>query len=576
MDKNKTISKSKYVAGLQCIKYLWYLINEPEVIPPFDEAMQFRFQQGHEVGNLAKSLFPDGVEIEHGVDIEAELARARELAGLSTGADLDTDDDANFAEKNVRCTLFEPAFTYKNAFARADILEPAGASASVDAWNIIEVKSASSIKEINKYDISFQKYCYEGAGLKINKCYLMYLNKDFKKDGPIDPRRFFLMYDVTAEAQILKKDVEKNLETMLEVINSATCPEVSIGKNCSSPYNCPLKQVCWGSMPKNNVFELYKGKDLACYFYQNGIIEISEINEVSMLNTVQLMQYRAVKESCEIVDREGIWDFLKKLKYPLRFLDFETFATAIPLFDGLRPYQNIPFQFSCHLMRSSGFMQSADARPENHYFLAGNDKTDPRKGFLESLKKALGYDGISNDRYSKTHNNGIEGRNEEKYDNKYGNLRDTASPAASTTTSSADMSSPAGSILVYYEAFEKNILRELAAVYPEHAWWVEDAIGRIVDLYEPFGKFYYYSSRQKGSASLKNVLPALTGISYNDMEISNGQMASIKYINITFLKDEQEPDKAQIEKIRKDLLDYCGLDTEGMIFILRELYKIVR
>src|SRR3972149_7476601 len=115
MDKNKIISKSKYVAGLQCLKYLWCLINNPEAIPPFDEVTQFRFQQGHDVGNLAKFLFPGGIEIEHGVDIEAELARARELTSLAAPA---------------RLPLFEPAFTYKNAFARADILEPSG----TDAW----------------------------------------------------------------------------------------------------------------------------------------------------------------------------------------------------------------------------------------------------------------------------------------------------------------------------------------------------------------------------------------------------------------------------------------------------------
>lgn len=516
---NKTISKSKYVAGLQCLKYLWYLVNDPEVIPPFDEVTQFRFQQGHDVGNFAKSLFSGGIEIEHGVDIKAELVRARELTNLADP--VSAANNKSTSGTSTRLPLFEPAFTYKNAFARADILEPSG----TDVWNIIEVKSASSIKDINKHDISFQKYCYEGAGLKIDKCYLMYLNRDFIKDGPIDPHQFFAMDDVTAEAEILKASVEQNINLMLEAISSVSCPKINIGKNCYNPYDCPLKQICWSHLPKNNVFELYRGKEVACYFYQNGIIEISQINETSMLSSIQHMQYRAVTENCEIIDRDSIDKFLKKLQYPLYFLDFETFATAIPLFDGLKPYQNIPFQFSCHIM------QTPDCKPENLYFIAGDESSDPRIGFLGSLKKALGYDN---------------------------------SPGSPAT----------GSILVYYESFEKNILKELAIVFPEHNWWIEDATERIVDLYEPFGNFYYYNCQQKGSASLKNVLPALTGHSYDDLEIQNGQMASLRYLNITFLKDEKEPDEAQVEKIRKDLLDYCGLDTEGMIFILRELYKI--
>ena len=554
MDKNKIISKSKYVAGLQCLKYLWYLINDPDAIPPFDEVTQFRFQQGHDVGNLAKSLFPGGIDIEYRVDIKAELAMARELTNLGTPVSTDpaaaaasaamTADD-NLSSGNtgtdgtgtgtvsaingstiIRHPLFEPAFTYKNAFARADILEPSG----TDAWNIIEVKSASSIKDINKDDISFQKYCYEGAGLKIDKCYLMYLNRDFIKDGLIDPHRFFTKEDVTIEAETKQENVEENINMMLEAISGDICPEISISKNCYSPYDCPLKQVCWSHLPINNVFELYKGKDLAFSFYQDGIIEISQINETSMLSDIQHMQYRSVTEKCPIINRDSVRQFLKKLQYPLYFLDFETFATAIPLFDGLKPYQNIPFQFSCHIV------QAPDAEPGNLYFLAGDDKIDPRIGFLESLKKALGYDG--------------------DYD---GNR--SGSPAN-------------GSILVYYETFEKNILKELAKLFPKHNWWVEDAIERIVDMYEPFGKFYYYNCQQKGSASLKNVLPALTGISYDEMEISNGQMASLRYLNITFLKEKTNLGEEESEKIRKALLDYCGLDTEGMIFILRKLYKI--
>src|SRR5659263_189882 len=131
---DKIISKSKYVAGLQCLKYLWYLINDPEAISPFDEVTQFRFQQGHDVGNLAKSLFPGGIDIEHGVDINAELARARELTNLAVPDAATVDNistsitstsavSPSTSGTNTRHPLFEPAFTYKNAFARADILE---------------------------------------------------------------------------------------------------------------------------------------------------------------------------------------------------------------------------------------------------------------------------------------------------------------------------------------------------------------------------------------------------------------------------------------------------------------------
>jgi hypothetical protein len=318
------------------------------------------------------------------------------------------------------------------------------------------------------------------------------------------------------------------------MVNKKEIPQVEISKNCYSPYECPLKKVCWDFLPEKNVFELYRGKDLAFSLYDRGIIEISQINETNILNPVQKIQHMTVRQKNTFINEDNIRHFLNRLKYPLYFLDFETFATAIPKYTGLKPYQNIPFQYSCNKIQSI-----FDTNQENFYFLADNDGSDPRKRFLKSLKKTLGY-----------HITETGGINDIKY--------------------------PSGSVLVYYESFEKNILHELADAFPEHASWIEHAISRIVDLYEPFGKFYYYNSSQKGSTSLKYVLPALTGISYDDMEISNGQQASLSFLDISFLNGKDRGiSQEHVNKIRKDLLDYCGLDTEGMIFILRKLYKLV-
>ena len=537
MNLKKTIlSKSKYISGIQCLKYLWYIINEPDSIPPYDESALFRFQQGHEVGELAKILYPDGLEVEHGIDIDSELEISRKLTGLAkTGCEYDFNKIKEYPEKKTegnRRTLFEPAFSYKNSFARPDILVPAES----DSWNIIEVKSSTSIKDINIHDIAFQKYCYEGAGLKINRCFLMHINKDYKKEQEtITPEDFFILEDVTEKAEFLQSDVEKNIEMMLEVINKKTSPEIKISKNCYSPYECPLKKVCWDFLPERNVFELYRGKDIAFSLYDKGIIEISQINEASIQNPFQKIQYLATSQNSVFIDKENIINFLNKLKYPLYFLDFETFATAIPKYIGIKPYQNIPFQYSCNRIQSI-----EDPCQENFYFLADNNGEDPRKDFLKNLKKTLGYD--------------LNSINDD---------------------SSRQIEYPEGTILVYYENFEKNILRELACAFPEHSVWIEHAISRIIDLYEPFGKFYYYNSVQRGSASLKNVLPALTGIRYDDMEISNGREASVRYLDITFLKDKKDSStKEYIGRVKKDLIDYCGLDTEGMIFILKELIRL--
>ncbi|MBC7333242.1 MAG: DUF2779 domain-containing protein [Actinobacteria bacterium] len=524
---DKIISKSKYLAGLQYQKYLWYLFNAPDQIPPYDEISLFRFKQGYEVAKLARSLFPDGIEVRYAVEgIEGIESMER---GRSTGdvKHLESQGSLGGIEEELIATkklilmkekrpIFEAAFLYRNSFARADVLEPA----ETDEWNIIEIKSATSIKDINKHDVAFQKYCYEGAGLRVNKCYIMYLNKDYKRSGQIDPQALFLKRDVTEEVEVLKENVEENIRIMLKFADLENSPEPPIGKNCYTPYECPLREFCWSFLPENNIFELYRGKDLACLFYQKGITSICGINEeeTSMLTPVQRLQYESVKRKREFVDVPRLRCFFEKLRFPLYFLDFETFATAIPLFDGLSPYQNVPFQFSCHVL------ESLDGEPQNFYFLA-DGKSDPRIDFLRSLKKTV------------------------------------------TDTQ--------GSIIVYYENFEKTILQELAIAFPQERLWIEDVISRIVDLYEPFGSFYYYHPRQKGSASLKNVLPALTGISYDEMEIKNGEEASLKYLTTTFLSDSHNLSGEDIEKIRKALLEYCDLDTRGMIYILRNLRKVV-
>lgn len=507
----RKLSKSRYLAGLQCHRYLWLLFNDPGSIPSHDEVTEFIFKQGHEVGQLAKTLFPGGFDLEPKDYTKGSIEEAIEKTKEHI-------DDGR--------VLFEPSFSYKNTFCMPDILIPI----SEGSWDIIEVKSSTSKKEVNTHDLSFQKYCLEGFGLKIRRCFLMYINKDYIRSGDIVPEDFFVKEDVTGDIELLMPGMKKRIDEMMDVINGP-CPDMKIGNGCFNPYECPLKDECWSILPKDNVFELYRGKALGAGLYEKGIKVISDIKDLSGLNKIQLMQYYCVKSQSRFVDNKNIKAFMGKLRFPIYLLDFETFATAIPLFDGIRPYQNIPFQFSCHIFNDLDLL-------ERHLFFLNEEELDPRKGLLVDLKHALGYQG--NDH-------------------------------------------PEGSIIVYYEYFEKLILKELAKAFPEEAHWIQDAMSRIVDLYEPFGKFYFYHPVQKGSASLKNVLPAITQrlpkeikerLDYDGLRINNGQQASIKYLSNCLLKDDNRVPKTLRDKTRQDLIDYCGLDTEGMIYILRELNEL--
>ena len=178
MSSRPYISKSKFLWGLQCPKLLWYAYNAKEQIPEPDASTQAIFDQGHDVGALAKKMFPDGVEVGAGV--------------------LDLDETIRLTKSafKLRKPLFEAAFSANGGYCRTDILRPA----PQNAWDIIEVKSTTSVKEVHLEDLGFQKWVLASAGLKIRNCYLMHINSDFVRQGKIDPKKFFTLADVTDQA----------------------------------------------------------------------------------------------------------------------------------------------------------------------------------------------------------------------------------------------------------------------------------------------------------------------------------------------------------------------------------------
>jgi hypothetical protein len=474
-----TVSKSKYLNGLQCHKLLWYAYNDKKAIPAPDEATQAIFDQGHDVGALARSLFPGGIEI------SGDVTQFAEVLERSRGA------------LSLRKPLFEAAFTYKNAYARADILLPVHRN----EWDIVEVKSSTQVKEINLHDLALQRYAYEGAGLRIRTCSLMHIDNTYVRRGAIDPQRLLATEDVTDDVALLLPGVERNLASMVRIIGAPKYPRTPIGPHCSDPYDCPLRDLCWDSLPEENVFSLYRGGAKAWELFGRGIEKLDDIPEDFPLSAVQKIQMEAYDTGKPVVDRKALGAFLGTLEYPLYYLDFETFATAIPLYDGVRPYQNIPFQFSLHIVGAPG------KTPEHHAFLAPGEE-DPRTELLAELKDLLGKK---------------------------------------------------GSIICYNASFEKARLRESCEAYPSYAAWWEKTEGRVVDLLVPFRSFQYYHPSQRGSASMKVVLPAITGKGYEGMAIADGGTASREYLRVTYGGASAE----EKTRVRDELLEYCGLDTMG-------------
>jgi hypothetical protein len=486
------LSKSKYLIGLQCPRLLWCHYNARDKLPPVDEQTQALFDQGHEVGLLAQKLFPDGIRIEWDASYEEVLRQS-------------------LSQLKARKPLFEAGFRMENGYARVDILEPAARG----KWDIIEVKSGTSIKDPNWDDVAFQSCCCEAAGVPIGKCHLMHVDNLYVRRGEIDPARFFVKEDITAVVREKREGLEDRLQEMLRVIELRECPGGTIGPHCDAPYSCPLRPECWQQVEEreNNVFTLYRLGAKAWELYRAGIIESEALPPDFRLSERQQIQREAERTGKPQINRPAVADFLARLDFPLYFLDFETFQMAIPLIEETRPWQQIPFQFSLHVA------QSLDARPDHHSWL-WDGSGDPRKALLDRLSPLLGDH---------------------------------------------------GSVVVYNGAFEKPRLGECVEACPEYTDWLQEVLDRVVDLLSPFSAFDVYCPSQHGSASLKRVLPALTGKSYAGLAIQDGGQASEAFKRVTF----GQVDDKERRDVRQSLEKYCGMDTRGMLDIVAALRRFV-
>lgn len=489
--RQPNLSKSTFLMGRQCSKLLWFRYNAKEQIPAPDEATQAVFEQGTEVGELAQQLFPGGIVVGPGIFNPQEVIAQTQKA------------------IRKRIPLYEAGFSHHGGYARVDILVPVAGN----AWDLVEVKSTASLKEdVHLPDIAFQAFVLAGAGIKLRKCFLAHINGEFVRHGPIDPQKFFTLEDVTKPVSNMARDIEDQIEAMQRVIRAKAHPEIQIGPHCSNPYNCPLQNRCWSFLPEASVFTLYRGGTKGFALLKQGIQKLADIPADITLSDNQAIQRAVLLAGRPHIDRPALAAFLGQLEYPVNYLDFETIGTAIPLFDGVRPYQQIPFQYSLHIRRR------ANAKPEHRSFLA-EGTADPRPEFMRQLRA---------------------------------DLPDT------------------GSVVAYNASFEISRLKECCELLPKFKPWLRKVTPRVVDLLLPFRGFRYHHPDQNGSNSMKAVLPALTGQGYESLAIQEGGAASREFLRVTF----GDVTAAERRRVRRDLEEYCARDTLGMVQIVDRLKRL--
>lgn len=493
MSKEIRLSKSKFTAGLQCLKRLYWLVREPQLVPEADAGKVALLDQGHEVGEAAQRAFPGGVTVqcEHW-DVGNALRQT-----------------VNLMNDPAVPAIYEAAMVHDGVLVRVDVLQ----RRPHNRWRLIEVKSSSRLKEEHLPDVAIQKYVAEGAGLGIDRAELMHLNREYVYDGrELSYGRMFVRENVTDEAADFQTGIPALLRRQRRVLQGDKAPEVEPGDQCTTPYECEFFGLCNKEPPADHVsFIPALRQPRVEQLLEMGIASMKRVPADFPLNPVQRRACDCVRSGKPFFS-EHIADGLAKLRYPLFYMDFETFNPAVPRYAGMRPFDNIPFQWSVHTQAKPG------GRLEHHEFL-GDDGGDPREAFLTSLLDVL-----------ETHEGGH---------------------------------------IVCYSGYESTQLRSLAGWFPRHARRVEKVRSRLWDLLK-FVRAHVYHPDFSGSFSIKQVLPALVPeMSYDGMAVADGSEAGQAYN--TLVKGDLGVHERR--DLRKALLKYCAQDSLAMARLMERLRR---
>ncbi|MGK7913674.1 MAG: DUF2779 domain-containing protein [Synechococcus sp.] len=483
------LTKSRYLSWLQCPKRLWIECNDPGIQPKLSLSQQRIIQQGIDVGKLAWKDFPDGLEI---------TSRDRQQAIADTQTAIDSGIP----------TIFEASFAWNHLYIKCDILH----RTRDNGWELIEVKSATKQKPEYFDDLAIQHYVLQQLGLQVYRISLQTINS--KTCTFPDLSNFFTRCDVTDEIEELTTTLATNSQAASSVMQQESCPDTDIGDRCHKPNPCPFQSHCWQHVPQPSIFSIPRlNAKKKAELYGQGILQLSDVPDDYPLSEKQREYVTVSNERAIRIDLDGIAALLTELEYPIHFLDFETINPAIPYFEGLKPYEQYPFQYSCHILHANGTVE--------HVEFLHTSTTDPRQPLAQSL---------------------------------------------------ADCLHPHGAIVAYSASFEKGVMQKLAATVPEVSAPLESAIARLWDQLDIFRNHYQHPDFQ-GSNSIKRVFPVLCPDrpSYDSLAVRKGDDAQAYWLQTIGL-----PDSAEKTRMAQELKDYCRLDTQAMVdihFVLQELVK---
>ena len=360
------LSKSRFVAGCQCLKRLYWQVHQPELAAQPDAAAEAIIQQGHEVGMLARRLFPGGVEVDCSRGLSDAIRATREL----------------LRDQSVPA-IFEGVFEHGGVLVKVDVLH----RRRDGRWRLIEVKSTTDVRDHHLEDVAIQ-YRVVSRSLDLATACLAHVNRAFVFDGQnIDAKRFFRIRNLTRRVERLQPKLMFQLRSEFTVLAMSNAPDIAPGRHCTDPVMCEFFDHCNLPRPNDHIGFLPRIHASAMEELEElGVESIRNIPADFELTEIQRRAATCVQTGEPWFDRDGLAAKLATLRYPIAYLDFETRNPAIPRFSGMRPFDHICFQFSLHTQSEPG------AEPEHYEFLA-TDASDPRHDFITSLCAALGESG---------------------------------------------------------------------------------------------------------------------------------------------------------------------------------------
>jgi hypothetical protein len=467
------------MSSLQCLRRVHLEINHPQLAeyPPSTEAA---FQLGHQVGDIAVQVYGQGrgdyIAYEDGLG--PALARTDELMAEPSGD-----------------PIFEATLQHEGVLVREDVLLP-----GPSGWHIVEVKASTKQKNEHVQDCAIQAWVHTGAGHRFARFSLAHIDNQFVYAGDGDYRGILVEVDLTQEVRSLQRSVPVWVAQAKQAAGGEE-PQVPVGQHCFTPYECPFFKHCWPVQEEYPVHGLKGSRKKLGELVSAGYRDMRDVPGDLLTGENQYRVWRVTRTGApEILPAAG--DFMRALGWPRYYLDFETVAPAIPVWPGTRPYETLPFQWSCHVEESPG-----QVRHEQFLDMSGQP---PMRALAERLVDALGETGP----------------------------------------------------VLMYTAYEKGVITGLAQRFPDLAPALEAIVERLVDLY-PVTKASYYHPDMLGSWSIKAILPTIAPeLDYAGLEgVHEGTEASAAWLEAI----APGFDPARRDETRRQLLAYCHVDTLAMV-----------